>query len=202
MSLDQDSIILFSIFVVPGLVSMTVYRMLMPARQLRWGDALIQGLFYSILNFILLFPALLLITDAGFRAGNLIGTWLVAVACLGVAPTIWPFVLRKLYRWEWLAQKIQIPYPTAWDYFFDLRDPTFVLIHLRNGSLLGGYWGPRSYAGSFPNHGDIYLEAVYKVDPEGKFGEPMPDTNGVLLRRDEYTYFELFKLPVGGSENG
>lgn len=68
-------------------------------------------------------------------------------------------------------------------------------IHLNNGKLLGGYWGGNSYAGSFPNDGDIYLEAVYSVDDAGHFGEVMPNSRGVLLRKDQYSYIELFSAP-------
>jgi uncharacterized protein DUF6338 len=61
--------------------------------------------------------------------------------------------------------------------------------------MLGGYWGGHSYAGSFPNDGDIYLEAVYTVDVSGKFGNPIWNTRGVLLRKDQYSYIELFAVP-------
>jgi len=66
---------------------------------------------------------------------------------------------------------------------------------LCGGQLLGGYWGGNSYAGSFPNDGDIYLEAVYAVDESGLFGDPIPNTRGVLLRKEQYSYIELFSVP-------
>lgn len=81
------------------------------------------------------------------------------------------------------------------DFFFDQREPGFVLVHLTDGKLLGGYWGSNSYAGSFPNDGDIYLEAVYTIDEAGEFGDPIPNTRGVLLRKEQYFYVELFSVP-------
>lgn len=50
-----------------------------------------------------------------------------------------------------------------------------------DGTVVGGFWGPHSYASSFPAHGDLYLSAVYHVDPSGRFGDPIPDTNGLLI---------------------
>lgn len=74
-------------------------------------------------------------------------------------------------------------------------NPMFVLVHLKSGDLLGGHWGGRSYADSFPNDGDIYLEAVCDVDDRGRFGERLPHTRGVLLTRNEYSYLQLFEVP-------
>ena len=92
-------------------------------------------------------------------------------------------------------KNLQIPYPTAWDYFFDKRELTFLLIHLLDGKMIGGYYGPNSYAGDFPNDGDIYLEAVYSVDDDGKFCDPVENTKGLLIRRDQYSYIEFFNVP-------
>jgi len=64
---------------------------------------------------------------------------------------------------------------------------------LKNGNLVAGYWGPGSYASAFPEQDDLYVSAVYKVDANGRIGDPIPSTNGLLIARDEYTYIELLK---------
>ena len=110
-------------------------------------------------------------------------------------PAAWPFLFQRLLRWQWLASKIQLPYPTAWDWFFERRERVFVLVQLKNGSRLGGYYGFQSYASSFPTEGDIYLEAVYRVDEDGKFKEPMNGSRGVIIRKDQYDLIEFFTLP-------
>lgn len=52
---------LFMLAVLPGLVSTAVYRLIMPARAVEWGDAVVQGLFYSTVNLVLGAPWLYLI---------------------------------------------------------------------------------------------------------------------------------------------
>jgi len=42
-SFDATSVGLFLLVVFPGLVSTAIYRLLMPARALEWGNALLQG---------------------------------------------------------------------------------------------------------------------------------------------------------------
>lgn len=193
--LDVPTLGLFTLVVLPGLLSIAVYRLVMPARAMDWANAVLQALFYSALNFaLLLLPLywLLFGYDPLRYPGRYVAAGLLA---LFVGPVVWPLVVRALFRSRWVAERINIPYPTAWDFFFDRRETAFVLVHLTNGALLGGYWGKRSYAGSFPNDGDIYIQAVYHVAPDGKFGDPVPGTRGVLLRKEQYSYLELFAVP-------
>ncbi|MGH7718085.1 MAG: DUF6338 family protein, partial [Gemmatimonadaceae bacterium] len=194
-TLDVTTAVLFLLVVFPGLVSTTIYRLIMPARVLDWGNALLQGLFYSTVNFVLGLPFLFWLVFGYDPLAHPIRYSLAAILLLFVTPVAWPIALVAIFKSRRVARRIQIPYPTAWDAFFDQREPAFVLVHLNNGKLLGGYWGGNSYAGSFPNDGDIYLEAVYAVDASGRFGDPIPNTLGVLLRKDQYSYIELFSVP-------
>ena len=41
----------------------------------------------------------------------------------------------------------------------------------------------------------FYVEAVYTIDDARRLGEPIPHTRGVLLRKEQYSYVELFALP-------
>ena len=50
---------LFLLLLFPGLVSVTVYRLIMPARELKWNDASLAALFYGAINFVLTLPFLL-----------------------------------------------------------------------------------------------------------------------------------------------
>jgi Family of unknown function (DUF6338) len=118
-----------------------------------------------------------------------------AMLVLFVGPIAWPFALVSIFKSRAIAPRIQIPYPTAWDFLFDQREPAFLLIHLTDGDLIGGYWGGRSYAGSFPNDGDIYMEAVYTLSESGGFGERVANTRGVLLRKEQYSFIEMFDVP-------
>lgn len=194
--LNGTSIGLFMLVIFPGLVSMTVYRLIMPARAMEWGNAILQGLFYSAVNFVLCLPLLFALVFGHDPLSIPFRSSLAAFLVLLVGPVVWPLVLVKIFKSPEVAKRIQIPYPTAWDYLFDRREPAFILVHLNGGAILGGYWGSKSYAGSYPNDGDIFLEAVYSVDEKGRFGTPMPNTKGVLLRKDQYSFIELFEVPV------
>ena len=174
---------------------MHVYRILFAARKIDWKVALLQGLFYSVLNLVACLPILIPIHQVGFWGNHPYLYTAGLMAVLLVFPVAWPFLYRYLIKWRWVASKIQLPYDAAWDYFFDRKMPAFVVLQLRNGSKFGGYFGPRSYATSFPTEGDIYLETVYKVDEEGNFTEPVDETAGAIIRKDQYDLIEFFKVP-------
>lgn len=195
--LANEKLILFAVFVCPGLVSMQVYRLLMPAKAIEWTTAIVEALFYSFVNFVLCFPILLGLSwkDFSFLHAHPIWFSLGVLIVLLVGPLLWPFLFVSAIRSKRLMKHLQLPYPTAWDAFFDRRQPCFLLVHLNDGSMVGGYFGDGSYASAFPNDGDLYINAVYQLDEDGRFGQPVPDTRGVLLRKADYVYIEIFDIP-------
>lgn len=195
LDLNAVSLGLFALAVFPGLMSTAVYRLVMPTRAVEWGNAVVQGVFYSTVNFALGLPFLYLLVFGYDPLDEPLRYSSAAILLLIVFPVIWPLLLVRIFKSKMLARKIQIPYPTAWDYLFDQREPLFLLVHLTSGALIGGYYGGDSYASSFPSDGEIYIEAVYHVDEHGKFGAPIPDTRGVLLRKEQYSFIELFAVP-------
>ena len=193
--LANDKLLLFVLFVFPGLVSMQFYRILMPAKAVEWSTAIQEGLFYSVLNIVLCFPLLYLNARYDSWHAHLLWCWFSAMIVLLAAPILWPILFVKAIRSK-LMRGLQLPFPTAWDAFFDRREPCFLLIHLKDGSMIGGYYGPGSFAGAFPHDGDLYISVVYHLDEEGLFGEPVPDSKGVLLRKEDYDYIEVFDIPA------
>lgn len=193
--LDFSTINLFVLFVLPGLISMRMYRLIMPAESVQWGTALLEGLFYSSINYALFSPLIWFMHSGSFPSDHPILYAVFSIVILFVGPVSWPWCIRFAVRKTTWVRALQLPYPSAWDYYFDERHPAFVIIHLTNGNIVGGYYGPRSYATSYPNDGDIYLEAVYELDDDGTFVEPIPDTNGLLISKDAYHYVELFTSP-------
>ena len=203
---ELDSLVLFVLLIVPGLISMFAYRFLMPARDIEWKTALVEALFYGVLNFGICLPIIIPIHQAGFPASHLTWYVILMVAVLVLLPLLWSCLLCCLFRWKRLMKRLQLPFPTAWDFFFHKRESCFILIHLKNGKMIGGYFGGDSYATSFPRHGDIYLQQVCKVDELGRFEKLVEDTKGLLISRDTCDYVEMFAVPgtghTGGDDNG
>jgi uncharacterized protein DUF6338 len=177
----------------PGLVSMHVYRLLFATARIDWGQALLQGFFFTVINYLVGFPLVLYVLRAQNIENHPFLYWLALAGIWLVGPVLMPVVWKWLIGTSFLSRYLQQPYITPWDYYFDRREDAFVLIHLKNGHLVAGYWGPGSYASGYPEQGDLYLSAVYSVDAKGRLGPPTPSTKGLLITRDEYTYIELFE---------
>ena len=195
-ALTPTTLVLFALFVLPGLISMAVYRLRMPARLPDRGSAIVQGLFYGALNYVLLLPLILLIHRDGYAQMHPWRYWGVVLVAVFVAPAVWPLLLVWAYHAPALARWVQVPYPSVWDYVFRGREAQFVLLRLTSGRLVGGLWGPDSYAGGHPHEGDIYISRAYRVSESGDFEGPVPRSAGVHVRREAYTSVEFFHLPV------
>ena len=89
--------------------------------------------------------------------------------------------------------------PTPWDYFFDKQGMAcFVLIHLKSGKMIGGFYGTQSYTSEYPEPQQIYLEELWKITAEGRFVEKVPGTLGAIIRFDECSMIEL--ISAGGEK--
>jgi hypothetical protein len=77
-----------------------------------------------------------------------------------------------------------------------------MLIHIKDGRVIGGLYGPDSFASSYPEREDIYLEEIWKIDEEGKFLGKIADTKGLLINADIIEYIELFNINNEEKSNG
>ena len=172
---------------------MHMYRLLRPAREIVWSEAVLQGFFYSGVNFAFLFPLFYLLVSV--ENIGWFGLWLTILVVLFIGPVAWPYLLTLLFTSDFVANHLKIPYPSTWEYFFDQDKYFFLLIHLNDGGQIGGVWGDDSYSGSYPHEGDLYLQAVYEIKEDGTFGEPLPYTEGLLIKSGEYSHIEVFAVP-------
>lgn len=65
------------------------------------------------------------------------------------------------------------------------------MIHLNDGSVVGGYYGPNSYATTHPRSGDLYVEELWTITAEGHFAAPIPDSKGAVFRSEDYIWLEF-----------
>ena len=201
--LTPQSLVLFAIFVLPGLTAMSVYRLMMPARAMDWAQSVLQGLFYSTANYVLLLPLVVFIQRDGYADAHPLQFWGVALFVVVVAPMCWPLLLVKALESPRVSGRLQLPFPTIWDYTFRGKPPAFVIVRLNDGRYVGGYWGRGSKAGTYPNDGDLFISVAHEVDENGRVGLPIPNTAGLHIRKDQYAYVQFFRAPhVETAEEG
>lgn len=85
--------------------------------------------------------------------------------------------------------------PTAWDHAFRDRRPCFVRARLKEGSWVGGWYGSRSYASSYPQPAELLLESARLMNPDGSFGGRVNQSAGLYLRANDFDVLEFVDPP-------
>ncbi|WP_078988020.1 DUF6338 family protein [Streptomyces sp. XY332] len=88
--------------------------------------------------------------------------------------------------------------PTAWDHAFRDCPPSFVRIRLKDGSWVGGWYGSKSYATSFPHPPELFLERSYRMKSDGSFSAEVTRSMGMYVKCTEIDFFEI----LANSESG
>ena len=190
---NLDKLNIFLLFFVPGFISMKIWSSIVPSESRKPTDYLLEIISYSCLNFAFLSWLVIIVSKDEFKSNHESLFYLAVFSILFVFPIIWPIILNKLFQWPVINKFFIHPIPKAWDYYFSKRKPCYVLIHLKNGELIGGYLGGKSFASSFPNVEDIYLEQVWKVNKNGEFQNMIESTNGLWICKDNFNYIEFFQ---------
>ncbi|MER7014468.1 DUF6338 family protein [Saccharopolyspora sp. NPDC000359] len=108
-----------------------------------------------------------------------------------------PAAAAGIVSW-WQRRRLRATFrstPTAWDHAFRDRGPCFVRARLKNGSWIGGWYGTRSYATSFPNAGELFLQAAWRMNQDGSFDARVEGTAGLLFRLEDVEVLELLEPP-------
>jgi hypothetical protein len=89
------------------------------------------------------------------------------------------------------------PTPRAWDFAFTNREPCFVRV-LTDDGWIGGWYGPNSFAASYPEPLEIHLERAWVLDEDGAFVEAQANSGGLYVRCDDARAVE-FLSPLAAS---
>ena len=187
---DWAKFAFFTLFALPGFISLQVWALIVPSSDRPLKDAIPEAIAFGILNAVIGAPLLLAVAPAN--------TWAfygLLVLTLIILPALWPFPLKWSLRQLSASDIILKQARNGWDEAFLRREPLFVIVHLKDGRRIGGYYGYQSFAGVHPASGHLYLETLWTLDGDGKFVAPVPDSRGIVLRPDDYHFVELLRVP-------
>lgn len=196
---DENKLLLFIGFVVPGFIAIKAYELIFPSRHIDSSKQIVDAVAYSCLNYTLLLWPIFLVESGTLRVEHPNLYILFYVFVLFAAPILW-VVLWKYLRERTLIQKI-IPHPTQkpWDFVFGQRQCHWVVITLKNGEKVAGMYGPNSFASSAPFDEQIYLEEEWVLNDDDGFERPVEQSSGVIVLSSEIVTVEFFYS--GGNQN-
>jgi hypothetical protein len=192
--LSDNNLELLILFVAPGFISLKVWGLLNSSPRVRLSESLIEAIIYSSFNaifFVWLFNILKQVHPILAYTVNFI-----------ILPMLWPVLFYNITKLKYFKTRLT---PTAWDHYFNQGAACFVLLHLKNDEMVGGLYSGNSFASSYPEKEDLYLEELWIVDEKGVFQEKVENTNGLLVNFEEIKLIEFFKLdgtPIEPPGNG
>jgi hypothetical protein len=185
--------IIFLAFVIPGFLSMRMYGLLLPGDEPSLKENVLEALAFGIANFVIMYWAIAFLIDPESSGRSRLLNYVLIVLTFFIAPLVWPVLLKlilgQLAKWN----IVLYGYRNAWDDFFLRREPCWIIVHLKDGRRIGGWFGANSYAGLYPNSGYLSLEELWRLDEDGSFIEKIPQSRGVILRPEDYHFIELFQ---------
>jgi hypothetical protein len=188
--LTDNAFGLFILIAAPGFLSLKIWSLIQPSQRISFVDSLYEAIFFGCINYfavVIWFPPFL----TELNQFLYIPSYIISLL---LVPIVLPIIWQKILNSACLKGKIINLTPKGWDYFFRKSVPCFMLIHLKNGQVIGGLYHTDSLASSYPEKEDIYLQEIWELDDIGKFKNPIDKTMGLLINYESVDYIELFKI--------
>lgn len=118
--------------------------------------------------------------------------WLVSSEAYKTAATQ---LLTKLH-----LRRPYDPTPSAWDFAFGKGEVGWVRVQLEGGRWLGGYFGGESYASSFPNPQELFVEEGWVINDDGTFTDISHAPNGMIIKCDKAVSVDFIPVAADTEE--
>lgn len=192
-----DSIYLICLFLMPGFVIKEIVDTFSKLKKASNQASLLQYLCFSIIHLGIWYWLYVLVLNAKIEHAyqmwlffvliTLIGSSLIGVS-IGLLTKVQ--ILKKLF--DKLHINIIHPVPGSWDYKFStINGYRWIIVSLKNGSVIAGCYSGSSFASSDDTERDLYLEKVYLINKNYEWKE-QKNTDGVLICKDEISTVEFF----------
>lgn len=184
-----DPLKIFYLFVIPGLVSIKTLRMLLPDRSTNWFREIVEGTFFSGLNFLLFSWLISLVTTTNAWHTDTVAFVAAVIAIIFLGPMCWPILDLRIFGGTVIA-----------DDTFVVSEPKLARVCLADGTAIGGYFGANSYLHGSGSDGTLYLEKTHSITDDGEIGAEIEGSEGVVIQGDEYSRVEFFTLEPNSTE--
>jgi hypothetical protein len=173
---------------VPGFIFDAVISRFVPRHASPMRELFLLRLFTaSAFNYAVCAPLIYLLTTGSLFALSPTGQAAVWLAIIFLVPVLLALIVAWASQWgllpwfaKWASLRSINPVPTGWDWIFGRTDPCYVLVTLRDGRQIAGFFGGQSMASSDRERKDLYLERAFEVPPEGTWRE-VKNSKGVYI---------------------
>jgi len=199
MKFETASDIYFIIAVfVPGFVFDAVISRFVPRHASPMRELVLLRLFTaSAFNYAVCSPIIYLLTTGSLLSSSPVGQAIVWLAIIFLVPVLLALIValasqRGLLAWFAKCASLRSinPVPTGWDWIFGRTEPCYVLVTLRDGRQIAGFFGEQSMASSDRERKDLYLARALVVPLEGPWQE-VDNSKGVYIEGAQISSIEF-----------
>lgn len=160
----------FSSLLSPGIIILWVRNRFKDANQPKLADQLVSFALISVAYRAAAYP--LFHADGGMALPHWIWQFLLSFL-IPLIIAIAVVYFDKSNKFYSLMQRVGLRPshhdPTAWDFAYRNRDPSYALVHLNDGSTVAGAWDEGSFASSTPGDRDLLLSRLWQVAEDGSW---------------------------------
>lgn len=178
---------------MPGFISLKVYNLLCPGKLPDFSTQMFSSIMYSCLSYAIHLPIYLI--SATLQDFSVI-TWkhvLFITSLILIFPALIPIAWLFIRKIEWVNNFLPHPTNSPWDYVFSQRNFYWLIVTLKDGTILGGKYGAGSFASSYPEDPQIFISEQWLVDQEG-FIRKVNDSSGIMILSKDIKTIEFFTL--------
>jgi Family of unknown function (DUF6338) len=196
-------------FVLPGFVTLLISERTHAVKDTSGAsERLLLAVYYSVLTYSLL--AILAWIFGWDRdgithlykheqdVGKILGIALLAILVIPAAiATISRLWLRSKTRARFIKKAGINPghqTPTAWDHFFEQGREAFIRTTLTDGRVVGGYYGPGSFATFGEQTRDLFVATQWVLDEDAWFLNEADATLGFWVPKESVVSLELYAV--------
>lgn len=177
---------IFLFLFIPGFLIYKIITLILPVKTLEVSKSIIEIVTYGVLNYVIY---VILTSICKLEIDSI---W--TIVFLFVLPILLSFVFAKILKSKFVRKKVYDVFPTPWDSFFADGEDMHIIIVYKDGSMLGGYFGKKSFASKYPKDKGLYLEKEWIIDvKDEKFLIERPDSNGVWINCSEVKSIKAYQ---------
>ncbi|MGH9445827.1 MAG: DUF6338 family protein [Terriglobia bacterium] len=199
MPTSFSQVLILLVFIVPGFLAMRVKRVAYPSAEPTAATAVLDSLALSCMIYALTFPLLYLSYVQKWYKTDPVSFALLALFVLLAMPCILGVIYvwsTKAGKWAWLRGSLGFPHPdpTAWDHHFRKGRAYWIWLTFKSGQVMAGLYGPNSFASSFPQRQDLFVEKLLSLDENGNVMEWKDGSAGALINMESLERIEFFEI--------
>lgn len=193
---EQDKLLLFLAFVMPGFVSLKTYELFFPTQYSGSLHRIVEAITYSCINYAILFWLIVYVETSNISDSWSFLYYLFYVFVFIIAPIMWVLIWKQIKGSRFFHSMSPHSIEKPWDFVFDFREPLLVILVLKDGSKLAGKFDFNSFASNTPSEEQLYLEEAWSLNKDNSFDRPKNFSKGIMVSSNVISYIEFFSEPA------